>query len=236
MIALVTGSARGIGKATALHLASLGYTVIVHYHTSQAAAQAVLQDIQQTMPASRMLQADLTHETDIERLFKAIQQHYGRLDVLVNTVGNFGSYHPVSAVSAAEFDNVIQTNVRATLLCMQHAMPLLKAAGKARIINVGCATADQIIARKYTVPYYIAKAGVITLTKSYAELLAGDGITVNVVSPGIVENSIATTPLPMGRPAQFADITSAIAWLLSPQAAYVSGANLEIAGGWAPHK
>jgi NAD(P)-dependent dehydrogenase (short-subunit alcohol dehydrogenase family) len=138
-------------------------------------------------------------------------------------------------VTPDELDDVLNSNIRATLLCMQQAVPLLQAAGSGRIVNFGCATADQTIARKYTVPYYIAKSGVITLTKSYAELLAQYHITVNTVSPGVVENSIVTQALPMGRPAQYADITAAVRWLISAEASYVSGANLEVAGGWVPH-
>lgn len=235
MIALVTGAARGIGRAIAVSLAEQGVTVIVHYWQSDAAAKQVLQEVQQFAPASRLMQANLLHGDEVERLFQSIHQTYGRLDVLINTVGNFGSYHPISEVSELEFDDVLGTNLRATFSCMQRAIPLMKAIGGGHIINFACATADQTIARKYTVPYYIAKNGVITLTKSYATLLANDHITVNAVSPGVVENSIVTTRLPMDRPATFQEIVQAVQWLLSDQAAYVSGANIEIAGGWVPH-
>jgi len=235
MIALVTGSAKGIGRAIALDLAEQGYTVVVHYNTSHEAASSVVQAIQQTSPTSRMLQADLTQSGQIMNLFKSIYHYYGRLDVLVNTVGNFGSYHPIQAVTAEEFDDVIATNVRATLLCIQQAVPLLQAAGGGRIINFGCATAEQVLARKYTVPYYIAKSGVIAVTKTYAEVLAPDHITVNTISPGVVENSIITQTLPMHRPAQFKDIITTVRWLVSPAAEYISGANIEVSGGWAPH-
>lgn len=235
MIAFVTGSAKGIGRAIALDLARHGYTVVLQYHHSHDLAATALAEVQNYSPASRLMQADLTHQGEVERLFSAIQREFGRLDVLVNTVGNFGTYHPVSEVTADELEDVLNTNIRTTLLCMQQAVPLMQPVGGGRIINFGCVTADQTIARKYTVPYYIAKAGVITLTKSYAELLAHHNITVNAISPGVVQNSVITQPLPMGRPAQYADIAAAIRWLLSPEAAYVSGANLEIAGGWAPH-
>lgn len=235
MIALVTGAARGIGRAIALDLAAHGCTVIVHYRHSAEAAKAVLQQIQLTAPASRLMQANLKHTDEIDRLFSSIQHTYGRLDVLVNTVGNFGTYHPITEVTLEEFDDVMNSNVRATFACMQRAIPLMQAVGGGHIINFGCATAEHALARKYTVPYYIAKAGIITLTKSYAPILAKDHITVNSISPGIVENSIITQPLPMGRPAAFADITQAVQWLLSEQAHYISGTNIEVAGGWSPH-
>ncbi|EKD79456.1 MAG: short-chain dehydrogenase/reductase SDR, partial [uncultured bacterium] len=172
---------------------------------------------------------------DIHRLFNAIHQTYGRLDVLVNTVGSFGTYHPITEVTFEEFDDVLSTNVRATFACIQQAVPLMRAIGGGHIINFSCATAEHAIARKYTVPYYLAKAGVVTLTKSYAPILAKDHITVNAIAPGIVENSIVVERLPMERPASFADITGAVRWLLSNEANYVSGAIIEVAGGWVPH-
>lgn len=235
MVAFVTGSAKGSGRAIALDLARHGYTLVLQYHHSQAEATAVLAEVQTYAPSSRLMQADLTQPGEVQRLFAAIQREFGRLDVLINTVGNFGTYHPVTEVTADELEDVLNSNLRATLLCIQQAVPLMKPVGGGRIINFGCATADQTIARKYTVPYYIAKSGVITLTKSYAEVLAPHNITVNTISPGVVQNSIITQPLPMGRPVQYTDITAAVRWLLSPETSYISGANLEIAGGWVPH-
>ena len=111
----------------------------------------------------------------------------------------------------------------------------MRAVGGGHIINFSCTTADQTIARKYTVPYYLAKGGIVTLTKSYAPLLAKDHITINAVAPGIVENSMVMNHLPMERPASYSDVTGAVRWLLSTEANYVSGAVLEVAGGWIPH-
>lgn len=235
MIALVTGSAKGIGKAVAIDLAQHGYTIVVQYHHSEMPARDTLAAVQVHAPSSRLMQADLTREGEVERLFAAIQREFGRLDVLINTIGNFGVYHPVDQVTADELDDVFNSNIRATLLCTQQAIPLMQPVGGGRIINFGCATADQTIARKFTVPYYMAKSGVITLTKSFAERLAQYHITVNAISPGVVENSIVTQPLPMGRPALYSDIAAAVRWLISPEASYISGANLEVAGGWVPH-
>lgn len=235
MIALVTGSAKGIGSAIAVDLAKNGYTVVVHYRRSEQEAHQTLQAVQAHTPASRLMHADLTNFNEVERLFTSVRQEFGRLDVLINTVGNFGVYHPVEHVTVEELDDVLNSNIRATLLCIQQAAPLMQPVGGGRIINFACATADQTISRKFTVPYYIAKSGVITLTKSFAERLAPYHITVNAISPGIVENTIVTQPLPMGRPALYSDIAAAVRWLISPQASYISGANLEVAGGWAPH-
>ena len=166
MIALITGSAKGIGRAIALDLAQRGTTVIIHYRQSDAAARATLAEAQHHAPASRLMQADLTHTDDIHRLFNAIHQTYGRLDVLVNTVGSFGTYHPITEVTFEEFDDVLSTNVRATFACIQQAVPLMRAIGGGHIINFSCATAEHAIARKYTLPHYLGKAGAWTMTQS----------------------------------------------------------------------
>lgn len=235
MIALITGSAKGIGRAIAIDLAQRGCTVIIHYRHSIAAAQATLAHVTEHAPASRLMQADLTQADEVQRLFNAIHHTYGRLDVLINTVGSFGTYHPITEVTLAEFDDVMNTNIRATFASIQQAVPLMRAVGGGHIINFSCATAEHTIARKYTVPYYIAKGGIVTLTKSYAPLLAKDHITINAIAPGIVENSMVVNHLPMERPAAYSDITGAVRWLLSDDATYVSGAILEVAGGWVPH-
>lgn len=234
-IACITGSAKGIGRAIALDLASLGYTIVVHYRDSQVEARELLEQILIHQPESIMVQADLIKAEDIRSMFKLISEKFGQLDILINTVGNFGTYHSLEEVTLEEFDDVINTNVRATLACTQSALPLLRKSQQGRIINFGCASAEHALARKFTAPYYIAKSGVITLTKSWAEQLAPDRITVNAISPGIVENSVISQEVPMGRPASFGDITAAVRFLISSEASYISGANIEISGGWIPH-
>jgi NAD(P)-dependent dehydrogenase (short-subunit alcohol dehydrogenase family) len=234
-IACITGSAQGIGRAIALDLASLGYTIVIQYHTSEVEARELLEQIDIHQPKSIMLQANLTKAEDITSIFATIKEQFGQLDVLVNTVGNFGSYSNLEAVTSEEFDDVMNTNVRATQLCTQAALPLLRKSQQGRIINFGCASAEHALARKFTAPYYIAKSGVVTLTKSWAEHLAPERITVNAISPGIMENSTIKQDVPMGRPAAFADITAAVRFLISSEANYVSGANIEISGGWIPH-
>lgn len=234
-IACVTGSAQGIGKAIALDLAAQGYSIVLHYNTSQAEAESVYEQVGKHSPESLLVQADLASAEQITEMFTVIKERFGKIDVLVNTVGNFGSYSNLEAITPVEFDDVMDTNVRATQLCIQAAVPLLRKSQQGRVVNFGCASAEHALARKYTAPYYIAKSGVITLTKSWAEHLATDGITVNAISPGIVENSSITQDVPMGRPASFADITGAVRYLVSPEANYISGANIEVSGGWIPH-
>lgn len=234
-VALVTGSAQGIGRAIALNLAAHDYTVIVHYLSSQESAADVIEQVQKSAPNSMMLKTDLTDANAIRKMFETVHESYQKLDVLINTVGNFGEYRKLEEVDIDEFDDVMDTNVRATFLCTQAALPLLRSSNEGRVVNFSCASAEHTLARKFTVPYYIAKGGIITLTKSWAEDLADENITVNAISPGIVENSDNKQTVPMSRFATYDDITATVRYLLSSEASYISGANIEISGGWIPH-
>jgi 3-oxoacyl-[acyl-carrier protein] reductase len=116
----------------------------------------------------------------------------------------------------------------------QLALPLLRKGRAARVINLGDSGADRIQARTQAVPYHVAKLGVHVLTRSFAKALGPDGITVNQISPGVLENSVdgPEHPIPLGRRGRFEDILGALDYLLSPEAGYVSGANIVVSGGW----
>lgn len=233
-IALVTGSAKGLGRALALVLAKQGYTVIVQYRSSERAAQITLRQVQRYSPKSIMLPADLTTPAAVQQLFSAIKQQYKKLDVLINTVGDFGLYQTVDKLQLADWEQVLQSNLYSTILCTQAAVPLLQRAKAGRIINFSCASAEHALARRFTVPYYIAKHGVITLTKSWAALL-GPNITVNSIAPGILSSSIVKPASASRQIVSFNAIIAAMQWLLSPAARQVSGANLEVSRGWTPY-
>ncbi|MBI2416025.1 MAG: SDR family oxidoreductase [Candidatus Kerfeldbacteria bacterium] len=209
-VALVTGSSQGIGQAIALDLEKHGYMVIGNNRTTGV---------------------DVTQVDSVAQLIETISQQPGQLDVLINTVGDLGPYQPLPEYSWADFQQVIASNLYSVQLCIQAATELLRAS-HGRIINFACAEAEFSLPRKYTVPYYIAKQGVVTLTKSWAAALAADGVTVNAIAPGIVENSQITLATPMNRPASFNDILGAVHYLLSPAANYVSGAIITVSGGW----
>lgn len=231
-IALVTGAAKHLGRAIAIHLAQQGAAVGIHYHQSQADAQETLAAVQRHSTGC-IVSADIVQEKAVADMFTRVEKELGTVDVVVNLVGNF-IYEPITTTSYEKFRDVIDTNLSATFLCCHRALPAMQKKQWGRIINFGCVAADGITIRQNTTPYYIAKTGVIMLTKVLAYEYAKDGITINSISPGILETSVAKPPTPTGRCAQFTDIIHALDFFLDEKSHYVNGANLEVAGGWRP--
>jgi NAD(P)-dependent dehydrogenase (short-subunit alcohol dehydrogenase family) len=231
--ALVTGSATGIGRGIALALAREGYDVAVHYRRSGAAAEATRSEIEALGVRAITFQADVTDSGAAAMLVQEAHDELGSLAVLVNNVGNY-VYRPLDELSLEEWDDVFATNLDATFATCRAAVPLMRAAGGGRIVNLGYAGAENLVARPSMTAYAIAKTGVVLLTKAIARAEAANGITANVVAPGVIENS-ATKPLgeiPAGREGRIEEVAAAVVYFVSPEAAYVTGQVLEVAGGW----
>ena len=230
---LVTGSARGIGRAIALDLAAEGLDVAVHYRRSASEAQEVVAAAEALGVRAVALRADVTVEAEAQGLIDTAAQALGGLRVLVNNVGD---YHKgaLAELDAGTWHHMLDSNLNATFYACQRAVPIMRAAGGGRIVNIGYTGAELLKARPGIVAYQIAKTGVILYTKALARSEAPHGITANVVSPGVMENSV-TQPLdeiPMGRTGTLDELVAAVHYLLSPPARYVTGVHLEVAGGW----
>lgn len=232
--ALVTGSAKGIGRAILLDLAASGYDVAVHYRHSEDEAEAVAALARQAGATAVTLAADVTIEEQARALVDDAHAVFGRLDVLINNVGDY-HHGPLFELSSEQWHAIIASNLHSTFYTCQRALPYLRAAPNgARIINLGYAGAELLKARPNIAAYLVAKTGVIQYSKSLALAEAANGITVNVVSPGVMDNS-DTKPLkelPMGRTGHLAELAAAVRYLLSPEAAYTTGVTLEVSGGW----
>jgi 3-oxoacyl-[acyl-carrier protein] reductase len=230
--ALVTGSAKGIGKAILLALAKQGYDVAVHYRSSRSEAQAVANEAATFNVKTVILQADVTKPEEAHDLVRGAHEAFGRLDVLVNNVGN---YHkgPLEELSNEQWHEMFDSNLNAVFYTCQAAVPFMRERG-GRIINIGFAGAENLIARPRSVAYVISKTGVILYSKALAKSEAENNITVNVVSPGVIENSVSQPieDIPIKRTGTFDELTSAVLYFLSPEARYVTGTNLQVAGGW----
>ena len=232
--ALVTAGAQGLGQAIVQYLVQQRYSVFLHYYTSQQAARAMQQDIAEAGGEVTLLQADLARADERQRVLDRVATVTSALHVLVNNLGWY-LMERLPHITIAQWEQALALNCTATFHLTQLALPLLEAARPpARVINLGDAGCDRIAAHVMATPYHIAKLGVHVLTRSYAQLLMPKGITVNMISPGFLENSVGSPPedLPAGRPGRFEDIVGALDYLLSERARYVSGANLLVSGAW----
>lgn len=232
--ALVTGSARGIGRALALALAKKGFHIVVHYKSSQQDAEATAELCRKEKVQATTLKADVT---DVEQARELVQQAHiafkdSSLAVLVNNVGNY-VHKPLLETSDAEWAEMMGSNLTSTFATCQTAAPIMQEAGFGRMINLGYAGAQHLVARPGIVPYLIAKTGVLHLSKALAVVLADTGVTVNVISPGVIETSVSkpVREIPAGRLGTVQELVAAAMYFVSASD-YITGQELEVAGGW----
>jgi NAD(P)-dependent dehydrogenase (short-subunit alcohol dehydrogenase family) len=244
-VTIITGGGRGIGAATALHLAELGHDLVVNYRTDHAAAARVVDAVQGLGARAVAVQADVTLDDDVTRLFAVASETLGPVRFLVNNAGATLHIGDLADTPVATIKAVIDVNLLSVILCARRAARVMSTnrggAGGA-IVNVSSAAATLGSAHEY-VHYAAAKAGVDALTVGLAKELAGEGIRVNAVAPGLALTEIhagagapdraqrAAGRVPLGRPADAREIAVAIAWLLGPDATYVTGTVLRVAGG-----
>ena len=232
--ALVTGSARGIGRAIALALAERGLDVAVHYRRSLEDAEATARAVEARGRRAVLVRGDVTDPEEAAAIVAEAARGLGGLEVLVHNVGDY-LYKDLEAVTAEEWRAILASNLDSAFYLTQAALPhLRRAGGGARVVYLGYAGAGQIVAKPAIAPYFVAKTGVVLLAKAYARRFAGEGITFNVVAPGVAENSV-TKPLgeiPMGRVAALEEVARAVLFFVDEDAGYLTGQVLEVAGGW----
>jgi NAD(P)-dependent dehydrogenase (short-subunit alcohol dehydrogenase family) len=233
-VALVTGSARGLGAAITLALAEAGADVAVHYNSSEAAARATAAEAREADVSATVVQADVTDPDAVDAAFSTVESELGHVDVLINNVGDFAPSHWAD-LEFETWRRVTETNYYGTYLCSKRALPGMREAGWGRIVNVGYAGADRALVDAKNFPYFVAKTGVLMFTRMLANDTAGDGITVNAVSPYVVESSDRfPEEAPRGRWASFDDVVQAVAFFLDEGSSYLSGENVAVDGGWLP--
>ena len=239
-VMLITGSARGIGAATARLAAERGYKVCVNYVRDRSAGEALAREI-----GGIAVAADVSVEADVMRLFAEVDRRLGRLTVLVNNAGIVDRAARVDEMSMARLERMFAINVTGSFLCAREAVKRMSTrhggAGGA-IINLS-SVAARLGAPAMYVDYAAAKGAIDTLTLGLAKEVGGEGIRVNAVRPGVIRTEIhassgdpgradkigATAPL--GRAGEADEIARAILWLASDEASYVTGAILDVSGG-----
>jgi len=240
-IVLITGASRGIGAATARLAAASGFDVAVNYLRDQAAADAVVADVEKAGRRAVAIQADMAREQDIERLFATIDAKLGRLTHLVCNTGITGPMSRVEGVSSAAAREVLNVNVMGVFLCARAAIPRLSrkhgGAGGAMVF-ISSAAATLGGAGEFVL-YATSKGAVETLSIGLARELAGEGIRANVVEPGPIATGIhppgrlerITQAVPMARAGTMEEVAQAVVFLLSEQSSFTTGAVLRVAGG-----
>lgn len=244
-ILLITGGARGIGAATALLAAQRGYAVAVNYSANEAAATAVVRQIQAGGGQAIAVQADVALESQVLAMFEEIDTRLGRLTALVNNAGVVDVAARVDAMSVARLKRMFDINVLGSFLCAREAvlrMSTRHGGSGGAIVNVSSAAARLGGAGNY-VDYAASKGAIDTFTLGLAKEVAAEGIRVNAVRPGIIETEIHASggqpdrarqmaPLvPLQRAGSALEVAQAIVWLLSEESSYSTGALLDVAGG-----
>lgn len=238
-VALITGGAKGIGRGIALDLAARQWQVAICYRTSEAEADKTAAAIAERGGQALAVRCDVSDPAAAKRLVAQVEAAWGRIDALINGAG---PYHRVNLFeeTVEGWNDMFDGNLHPIFYLAQAVAPGMKARKSGRIINFSMANADQMISQPDVTAHYIAKAGVLILTRTLAKLLAPHGITVNAVSPGFIDSGSAppeelagmTKRIPAGYIGTVEDTVAAVRYLLSDDARYVNGANIQISGAW----
>ena len=242
---LVTGASRGIGAAIALSAAAEGFAVAVNFANERASAEAVVEKIVGAGGRAFPVQADVSREDEILRMFAAVDREFGPVTALVNNAAVTGGFSLVENVTAKAIQDVCGVNIIGTVLCAREAvrrMSTKRGGSGGAIVNLSSLIARVGGAGEW-VHYAVSKGAVNTFTIGLAREVAAEGIRVNAVAPGLVDTEIharngdpgrldrMSPTIPMKRAGTVDEVAAGVMWLLSPEASYVTGSILEIGGG-----
>lgn len=244
-VILITGGGRGIGAACALLAAERGYAVCVNYLHNATAAQAVIAEIERRGETGIAIQGDVAFESDVTQMFRLVDERFGRLDALVNNAGILETQMRVEKMDSNRLNRIMATNVTGSFMCAREAVLRMstKHGGKGgAIVNVSSRAAVNGSPGEY-VDYAASKAAVDAMTIGLSKEVAGEGIRVNAVRPGLINTEIHASggepgrvqrlqsAVPMGRSGEAMEVAHAIMWLVSEDASYTTGTFIDVSGG-----
>lgn len=242
-VALVTGSDSGIGRGIAERFAASGADVVVHYHTDREGAEETARPARDAGRKTLVVQGDVGDEAQVEAIFAAVDEAFGRIDILVNCAGHGGG-GPVHELDPAMWDRVLKSNLYGPFYLSRLASQRMLERGEGgRIINISSVHEEACTAG--AAPYNVSKAGLRNLTRTQAAELAPHGITVNDIAPGMIltpmQRQVARDPeylpwaeaqIPARRAGEPADIANMALFLASDAASYCTGSTFFVDGGW----
>ena len=244
-VAIITGSSRGIGAATAKLLASADYRVCVNFRSDDVAAESVVRTLTAAGATAIAVQADVSSESDVVRLFKTVDEQLGSVTALVNNAGIVLPQMRVEDMDARRITEILSTNVTSAFLCCREAvkrMSHLHGGQGGSIVNVSSAASRIGSAGEY-VDYAASKGAIDTLTRGLSLEVAAEGIRVNCVRPGFIYTEMhaaggepgrvdrLAASIPMKRGGKPMEVANSILWLLSDEASYITGTFIEVSGG-----
>jgi 3-oxoacyl-[acyl-carrier protein] reductase len=232
-VVLVTGATGHLGQVVARRLALDFNHLGLHYFRRQNEADRLVSELRGSGKQAFAFQSDLTSEEGAAALVKMVLEQFGRLDVLVNMPGDIKT-KPWDELNQEDWESIFRSNLESAYFCLKQALPVMRRQKWGRVINIGFHLVEHLGSFPGVTPYAVAKTGLLILTRTVAVAEVENGITVNMVSPGLLEggvlpSSVKLKPGQVGKPE---DVAEAVAFLASEKAAGITGTNLLVAGTW----
>jgi 3-oxoacyl-[acyl-carrier protein] reductase len=239
-VALITGGSRGIGRGIAVRLAKDGARIAIAYRSNKTAAQQTLRQLQTGGADCVAVETDISDPALADQLVKTVVERFGRLDLVVNNVGDF-RWGALGESSVEDWQRIVWSNLMTVFYVSRAALPHMRKGRWGRIINLGAVGAERAFGQAKISAYASAKAAVVALSRSLALEEAKNGITVNVVNPSSIDENeltlsearrIRDARFPIGRPPTVEDVAATVAFFASEEAEYVTGQVVNVSGGW----